>query len=344
MNPTIDGERACREGIPIVFVVDQSHFEVGSSWTGPNRFCVLQPLMTLDGERLKADAESFPNRGRVWWLLNRTVQLEFVVAGAIWTGTIEEARLRGDKDHYQAKLNDIHPGGSDLVEIIDVPGGEVSLEWLHRQRPTPWTWPRPLTQKVMLRGKSHVVGPVLASWDPATHRVKLAAAEADKPEVLRVTVGVFDRIARVERFKAHLYEHDRNSDKRSDIDLAISKTTWLNLKKLREEGETLDASTDQQIIHWATKAFPRKQRQEIQAALDAIERNDADSAAEPLADRKRERLHQLVADRARVIDLGEDIAKLLSNTPSFEELLRKHADSLVAARVRGRSLETKRRD
>lgn len=336
MNPlAIDGDRACREGLSIVFVVDQNPFEVGSSWTGTNHFCVLQPLMTLDGERLRADAESFPNRGRVWWLLNRTVPLDLVVAGAIWSGPIEEARVRGDKDHFQARLNDIHPGGSDLLEIIDVPGGEVSLESVHRGRPTSWTWPRPLTQKVMLRGKTHVVGPLLAAWDPVTRRVKLSAPEADKPEVLRVSVGVFDRIARVERFRPTLFEHDRNSDKRTEIELTLSKTAWLNLKKLREEGETLDASTDQQIIHWATKALPRRQRQEFQNALNLLESIETDTAAEPFSERKRERLQRLVTDRSRVLEMGEEVARLLATTPAFEELLRKHADSLVSARVEG---------
>lgn len=320
----MDGETACRNEARLVFAVDQPAFDVG-----PNRFCVLYPLMSMDGDRIDDPDEAFPYRGRVWWLLRANVPSDQVVQGTIWTGTIEPARA-GEKDQYQARFHEIHPGDPDLIEILDVPQADPGLEWIHRQRGLPW--PRPTTSRVILRGRSSTLGPLGASWDPAAGRLKLSAISPEDPEVLRVPIDAFARLARVENFSVELGVHTRNASDRKPMQYSLTRNAWLNPKRMREEGEALDASTDAQIITWATRHLSRKQRQTIQTALadlGAVEPAPSEGAA----GRKRERLRQIVADRERVLDLGEEVARGLAETPAFDDLLRKHADVLVAHRV-----------
>ena len=321
----MDGDTACRDEVRLVFAVDQPAFEVG-----PNRFCVLYPLMTVDGDRFEDVDEAFPYRGRVWWLLRSTLTTDLVVQGAIWTGSIEPARA-GEKDRFQARLHDIQPGDPDLVEVLDVPQADPGLEWVHRQRGL--HWPRPTAPRVILRGRSSVLGPLAAAWDPANQRLRLSAPPGEEAEVLKVPLDEFQKAARVEEFKIELGVHTRTPSDRKSITVALSKTPWLNLKRLREAGEALDASTDAQIITWATRHMPRKQRQQIQTALQELREADPPSADGGAATRKRERLHQIVADRERVLELGEKVARDLAETPAFEELIRKHADALVEQRV-----------
>ena len=322
----MDGETACREEIRLVFAVDQPMFEVG-----PNRFCVLYPLMSVDGDRVDDVDEAFPYRGRVWWLLRSTLTTDLVVQGALWTGTIEPARS-GEKDRYQARLHDIQPGDPDLIEILDVPQADPGLEWVHRQRGLPW--PRPTTGRVILRGRSSILGPLGASWDPIGQRLKLSAPPGDEAEVLKVPLDDFRQLARVEEFRMELGEHTRNPSDRKSIAIALSRTSWLNLKKLREVGEAVDASSDDQIIAWATRHMPRKQRQTITTALKELREADPPAVDGAIGTRKRERLKQIVADRERVLELGEEVARNLAETPAFEELINRHVNTLVDRRVK----------
>ncbi len=307
-----------------MFAVDQPAFDVGT-----NRFCVLYPLMSIDGDRVGDLGEAFPYRGRVWWLLRANLSSEQVVQGTIWSGTVEPARA-GEKDQFQARFHEIHPGDQDLLEILDVPQADPGLEWVHRQKGLPW--PRPTTARVLLRGRSSTLGPLSASWDPVAGRLKLSALSADDPEVLRVPIEAFQRIARVENFAIELGEHTRNPSDRKAMQISLTKTAWLNLKRLREEGEALDASTDAQIINWAVRHLSRKQKQTITAALADLAAVES-APTEGTAGRKRERLRQIVADRERVLELGEEVARGLAETPAFEDLIRRHADALVAQRV-----------
>jgi len=321
----VDGETACRDEVRLVFAVDQPAFDVG-----PNRFCVLYPLMSVDGDRFADLDEEFPYRGRIWWLLRSTLTTDLVVQGALWTGTIEPAR-HGEKDRFQARLHDIQPGDPDLVEVLDIPQADPGLDWVHRQRGL--QWPRPTAPRVILRGRSSVLGPLGAVWDPTTQRLRLSAPPGEDAEVLKVPLEEFQKAARVEEFKIELGEHTRNPSDRKPITLALTKTAWLNLKRLREAGEPLDASTDAQVVTWATRHMPRKQRQQIQTALQELREADPPATDGGAAARKRERLRQIVADRERVLELGEEVARGLAETPAFEDLIRKHADALVEQRV-----------
>lgn len=331
----MNGERAYREGARLVFVVDQDLFEHTTNWGGVNRFCVLHPLMTIDGERLKASHDDFPNRGRVWWMLGRNSPLEKVVPGAIWSGTIEEARQK-DKDHYQAKYSDIHPGGPDLIEVLDFsriePALEMSLlDHLYRERSLPWSRPT-TTEQVILRGVSHALGPLRASWEGG--RLRVSALKATDPEVLRVPLAAFARTARVERFMVDLGEHDRSGrGSRSRVDIMLTRGSWLDLERLREVGELLDASTDAQVVRWAIRGLPTAQRQELNAAWEKLKAVDVSGIAGDDADRKRARFEQVVHDQRRVLELGEQVARHLAETGPFRPLLDARVHELASERV-----------
>src|SRR5262249_16395072 len=142
----MDGEQAWVERIPLVLVVDQRPFVYGS-----NRFCVLQPLLSLEGQRIVRGLESFPNRDRVWWMLGDGINEDLVVPGSLWTGRIERAvqydEAKPTSDMYQAVNRDIHPAGADLIELLPLPDGEPDLLWV--QRATPLPWPKPTTSRVI---------------------------------------------------------------------------------------------------------------------------------------------------------------------------------------------------
>src|SRR5262245_7681213 len=212
----MDGEQAFRDKKQIVFAADQRPFEIPGGSGHVNRFCILQPLLTLDGDRLSPDVDNFPNRGRVWWLLRNDIREDSVVPGSLWVGQLEYAvkgaRDRDDTDVFQVNFRTLRSAAeaADLVEIIPVAEDDPALDWV--QRPLPMPWPRPTAPMVLLAGKKSIVGPLRATWQPGDSRVILTARSAGKPEVLRVSLDDFRRVSRAERFNLTLCEHDNESD------------------------------------------------------------------------------------------------------------------------------------
>lgn len=336
----MDGERAAVEKKRLVFVVDENPFEVPTGSGHVNRFSVLVPLMTTDGERLDPTPQSFPNRGRVWWLIRDTIATEQVTPGSLWTGPIESALkwdpARPDTDKYQAKIHDIQPGFNDLVEVIPVAEDHPPASWAQRGRPIPW--PRPTTAKVFLAGRKSVLGPLRAKWDPATRLLTVSAdstAFAGGALMARVDAEVFARICRVERFDLSL-QADKEPGEGGRTRLELTRNGWFQLAELREHGETLDGSPDLQIINWATRLLgvSRGQAQPIKELLERLDTEDAIAATDEVSKRKRERLREIAGDVERVTRLGEEVAEILANhVEPLGELVRRHADKLAAARV-----------
>jgi hypothetical protein len=326
----MDGEQAWVERAPLVFAADQRPFPVG-----PNRFCVLQPLMTLDGKRLSADADNFPNRGRVWWMLRDDIRDEVVVPGSLWAGRIEHStRVQPERstfDQFQAFVPDIHPAGADLIEALPLAEGEPDLLWV--QRETPISWPRPTTSKVILLGQESVLGPLQATWEPRTHELSLAALSKGQPEVLRLPIKEFLRIARTEEFLVTLCEYDNYAEMQQQR-ILLTKTSWLNLERLRKAAEVLDASTDAQFLNWAVKhlRFTRSQVAPLKQFLAEMARDQSPLGDDNLAG-KRARFQRIAADAERVVNLGEEVAHTLADTPAFAELIRKHVDALASRRI-----------
>lgn len=331
----IDAEIAAREGIPLVFAADQKPFRHTGGSGIVNRFCVLQPLMTLDGDPVDVSRQGFPNRARVWWMLRDDIADELVVPGSLWTGRIELAAKwepkDPDSDKYQVKVRDIQPGGQELIEIVPVPAAEPDLAFFQRSKRL--DWPRPTTPQVILRGTRMVLGPLKARWIPEHQQLKFSAVSAGNPEVLRVPVDRFDELVRDEHFRITLNEFDPQA---SQITLVVRLTrqAWLPLGKLRAAGETLDASTDAQVLNWAMKQYrvTHAQTEPVKKFFAHIAEDDV-AADDRLVASKLQRLRELEKDAQRVLALGEEIAEAVARTPAFEELVRRHLDAIVAQEI-----------
>lgn len=332
------GEQACSERCPLVFVVDQRLFQIPTASGHVNRFCLLQPLMTLDGRRIPPGRESFPNRGRVWWMIRDDVRSDMVVPGSVWCGPVERVvRLQKDRldtDFFQASFRQIQPGWAatvDLVEVLPVKVDDPDIALV--QREIPIDWPRPTTALVLLQGQKSVLGPLRAVWKADTQKLVLSARSETQPEVLRVPVQEFFRTTRVEPFTFTLHELDSTSEPRR-ANLNLTRMAWLSLDELSKAGEVLDASTDGQVLAWAHRylGFNRERL----APLHQL-RSDLASGRLPApaaSDSPRlARFRALVNDAARVAELGEEVARLLADTPAFADLVRKHIDAVAGDRI-----------
>lgn len=328
----IGGEQACAEKIPLVFAVDQRPFKYQKDFGPVNRFCVLIPLMTTTGD--KADVGAFPHRGRVWWKLRDEIREELVVPGSLWAGPIEPAkgsgRGRGDDDVYQVCLREVERAGGDLIEILSVK--EEDLDLAHVQKGTPLPCPTPVTPRVVLAGFRTALGPLRATWRADTHDLVLSPLSTAQPEVLRVPVKEFFENTRVERFQLELCAFDPQSELQRRTVL-LTRLEWLNLERLRKAGEVLDASSDAQVVSWATSflGLPRSRAAEVKLALAEALRHPADDGE--TSARKLERFRQLAASAERVLDLGGEVARLLAETPAFADLVRRHAEEAAERRI-----------
>ena len=72
----LDGRALIDAGATIVLCVDEYPFPAKN-----NHFCVMYPLMTLDGKRLDPTPQSFPNRSQN---CSRHVHVTYMHLGTIW--------------------------------------------------------------------------------------------------------------------------------------------------------------------------------------------------------------------------------------------------------------------
>jgi hypothetical protein len=131
---------------PILFAADQLPFEIGVS-----TFCLLQPLMTVDGARLGGREDQFPNRARVWWIIR--IGLDEITPGSLWTGRLQTASINDtdspNKDCYQVVNDEIEPSSEDWVSIIEYDQCPPAIEAiLDGQLDAPPTRP---TKELLLR-------------------------------------------------------------------------------------------------------------------------------------------------------------------------------------------------
>jgi hypothetical protein len=332
------GEQACVERAPLVFVVDQRLFQIPTASGHVNRFCLLQPLMALDGRRIPPGRESFPNRGRVWWMIRDDIRSDMVIPGTVWCGPIERVvRLQKDRldtDFFQASFRQIQPGWAatvDLLEVLPVKVDDPDIALVQREIPV--DWPRPTTALVLLQGQKSVLGPLRAVWKADAQKLVLSARSETQPEVLRVPVQEFFRTTRVEPFNFNLNELDSTAEPRR-ANMNLTRMAWLSLDELSKVGEVLDASTDGQVLAWAHRylGFNRDRL----APLHQL-RNDLSAGKLPApaaGDAARlSRFRALVNDTARVAELGEEVARLLATTPAFAGLVREHIDAVAGERI-----------
>ena len=144
----------------LIMVVAQQPFEVKL-----DQFCKLAPAVYVDGT--EPSPSEFPNDGEIWWMLtSRTASL--AEPGRLVVGKIENAVAYTEDDpassRYQAMRDSVRElEAQDGMEVLEIPGdaidniqelvsGSCRLNLPHR--PTP---------RVMLRWRSEVFGPFIAS-------------------------------------------------------------------------------------------------------------------------------------------------------------------------------------
>ena len=331
----MDAEQAFAEKIQLLFAVDQRPFKFQKDSGPVNRFCVLYPLMAVTGERLKADSETFPHRGRVWWKLRDEIREDMVVPGSLWTGTLEPARGSGrgrsDDDVYQVCLRDVYPAAGDLVEILTVKEDDPDLDRILKEVPLPW--PEPVTPRVILQGWRTMLGPLRATWRPETEDLIFAPLSVVQPEVLRVPIQEFFENTRTERFQIELNAFDPQSELNRRA-ILLTRMDWLNLDKLRKIGQVLDCSTDTQVVNWALGyvGLSRTQAMPLKQILADVQQRQVSFNGEIEA-RKLERFLHIAERAERVVSLGAEVAHKLAETPAFGELVSKHVETAAERRI-----------
>jgi len=248
--PTADVEEVLFGSVPVVFALDQRPFEVSKFGGAVNKFGVLVPLMTDDGRRFDDLERTFENRGRVWWMLLPEHEHGPNEPGALWTGRLENA-LRFDpkipeKDRYQVQRHSVLPGAKDWVDVLDVPfdptdvGAALAAEGIPLDRP-------PL-RTVVLRGQESFVGPLLATWNPATGRALLAALNPGAPRVFVAPSTLWKAGEHFEefRYRANRWFHDE-----PEKDVSIRLLARKHLDLIEREGRAIDAGSDAQVVKWA---------------------------------------------------------------------------------------------
>jgi len=318
------------DGIPIIFAIDQNAF-----FTYGNRFCVLCPLMTLSGERFDSRDKDFPNRGRVWWMLRDNIDEAFVKIGTVWSGYPERAVKFDEEnpqdDKYQVQRRNIQRGHPDFVEVLDLPVASPPMDDILGSMGL--GWPRPVLNRVVLRGKKDTIGILKAGWSQDGF-IRLEALNAGKPEALKISTAAFDRIARVERFDFEGNCFDPNEPP-VRVELALAQEKWLDIPALRKEGEVIDFATDAQVLNWGLKllGFTRSQIREVRELNTRLSDENRELVVEEKMRIRLARFRCLAAEMSSIAGAGEEAIETAVASEAFKELIDNNVERITDSRV-----------
>lgn len=254
-------------GQPMLLAMAQDSFE-----TGNNRFATMIPLATMAGEA--ADADEFPNRGLVWWLVSGGPDVLRSRPGRLLVGTIEESREQGtsnpEKDFFQVNFNTVQPAGAGrFIQVITPPDHTMLSpeDVLERCQVRLAFEP---TTLVLVRLGSRLIGPFRTETDmevPGRWRVAFQKASADRPVHV-----IADAALKTHRFAAEVSldgaSPQRSNDTRTcDYELAV----WSDFQAAQAQAQTMRLSTEEEAIGRAAKAvLSRSQRQQLNAQLKEL--------------------------------------------------------------------------
>lgn len=323
--PSVDiDDEILADDASLIFAADQTPFEVQK--TGAiNYFCLLVPLMHLDGRAFGDPLRVFPTRGRVWWMLRQDLSREAVAPGSLWTAQVEPA-IKRDKDHYQARRFSLVPGARGWVEVLAYDGADPDVGRICGREGLPW--PRPPLTQVMFRGRKSVLGPFRSAWDPATRRLRCTALNLGRPVVWRAPAELIPAGAlKTFRFTANQW------DQAEEQELTVGLVAEDVLKQLEARGVTEDAASEEQLIKWALGLadFSNSDRSEFRRALDALP-SAADARAVEFPGRL-DRFRALCEQGERVLGLGREVARAMAEQPAFEGLMAQHVEAIAAQRI-----------
>jgi hypothetical protein len=324
---TMDAFSLMNDQTKIVFMADQQAFE-----SKGNAFCVLQPLMTFDGDEVEPDAEEFPNRGRVWWMIKRSTA-DAVTPGSLWSGELRESPGfdpgKQDADQFQVK-GDTLKQGAGCVEVLSVNVADPYRDF-YLEGETFHSVRQPCSS-VFLSGYQRTIGPLLSIWDADSQQVSFRPRSPTRTEAVVVSTDDFNKLTKTKLFRRTLNESDMNAS-RVDVTIVLAREHWIKYEQLREAGEVVDLATDEEVMNWALNfcKLNRADRQQLRAVfnqlpLDSLGEDDANYT-------KLLRIEEISKTTDRLFALGEDVARDVSQLGGFKDLIEKHVDSIAEPRI-----------
>lgn len=328
---TVDVDDVIESRTPLILAVDQDPFPVYSSSGGENWFCVLVPLMTRDGHAFGELESAFPNRGRVWWLIDRHENREAIRPGLLVSSQIELApkfnASDATKDRYQANKATLTHGIREWLEVVEVPGEPQVDDLLGSGVAVD----HPVSGVVLVRTKDSILGPFRAAWRADSGRAALTAANLGKPQIHVAPRSLLQDGDHVREFQFVAGRwHDKETERPITVRLVGEKAVEL----LRKEGKTVDGGTIEQVVNWALKLanFTKKDIGLFREAMKALE--SVDGEAEREWPGRLERFKRICLSAERVQRLGADAAEAVAQQDAFKDLVTLHVERLAEVRVR----------
>jgi hypothetical protein len=344
-------EKLLKDEEPVIFAADQRSFSVEGERHAINHFSVLFPLVTEKGRRFTDVDALFPNRGRVWWLIEPgAIDTKTVVPGSLWTAPLETSRDHGgtrpEKDWYQVDFRNVKAGARGYCEVLDVDDDHPDpVQILDRGL----RLDRVPSGKVLVRGRRSLVGPVLpvpvlpvpvpaaaaaapgATTATAASRVTFQAMSVAQPWTWRIDREAIDELGLVSEFEYTANRHDKRTTVQA---LRVVLFPEKHLKDLEEQGTRIDAATERQVLNWALDmlGMTRADQSTLKRVLERAQKIDLQTAEREFPGRF-ERFLKLCGDRERVLELSIEAAEAIGRQDGFRELLDSHKEQLVAQRV-----------
>lgn len=320
--PKLDIDEVLYEDVPLIFAADQAPFSVQAS-----SFCVLVPLMSLEGRELADREHSFPDRGRVWWMLRHDIALRDVKPGSLWTGRIENA-IKRDQDAFQVVRTSVQRGAKGWLEVLRLPEADPGIARLCGEAGIPAE--RPTLPRVMVSGGTWCYGPFVASYEEAESRVKLRAPDAGDPQVFRLRWKDLKAGGGLRQFD---FESSKFDPHHPSAPLRVMLFDERKLEAVCATGEQVDAQSEAQLVKWALNLcdYSKRERSEFRAALDRLPEAGVQDAS-----REAERLKRFVAlceDRDASERLSIEVAGALAASGPLRDLVEKHLETLTRDRL-----------
>lgn len=315
-----------------VCAADQAPYEHAGNW-----FCVLTPICMPDGGPMDATPESFPNRGRITWMLTPNFARSDIRPGMLFEVTLERGTPKDPSvaraDLLQVQRTSVKASPDALVEVFHLrknPDLERVLdgEAFHCAH-------QPLA-RILLVGPDRILGPFHGDWNPEHDTVQLCPLNPAQPEVWCALLKEFPATAIRERvFVANEWDPDA-----STREVHVTFTDQAFLGRIQDRGSRLDAADNASVVNWGLQAadLSRRQKQDVRALLERV--RDLPDQGREFQDRLS-RLRTIISSADAVLALGEETARLLAQQPEFEALLEKHIEAITAERV-GKEVEQKR--
>lgn len=306
------------EGARIVAAAYQEAFPVG-----PNRFCVLTPLITLDGARL--DPADFPNRGKIWWLVRH--DLLPIQPGSLWITNVEPSRIADpnlpDKDRWQAIPSSIRRLGNDLIEVLDLDGELASPDEVASG--TRFHAPVPPLPDVLVRIGGRVLGPfnALATEEDGTWR--LEPKDTIKNTTRSLDAALLPQIAPV----LDLDYETRDGNEPIARRVIPAAEFHRAEAKFRQMARVVDAVSNQQIVKWGLDqlGLTRTQKQSLKGLLEQVAGHDG--KLDDLGLQRFRRFKELIARGVTTEEWAADVARHLSDLPAYHALFQANVERLA---------------